>query len=110
MNPPSQPAPPCGSIVRPNVVWFGEALPAETIEEAYAASVSCDLMFVIGTSALVQPAASLPLLAVQRGATVVEVNPEPTPLTPSADFVFQAKAGEILPLIDERLPGGPAVT
>jgi NAD-dependent deacetylase len=105
-KPPVCPA--CGSIVRPNVVWFGEALPAETLEEAYAASASCDIMFVIGTSAFVQPAASLPLLAVQRGATIVEVNPEPTPLTPSADFVFQAKAGELLPLIDERLPAGPA--
>ncbi|HUU37530.1 MAG TPA: NAD-dependent deacylase [Candidatus Desulfaltia sp.] len=102
--------PACGSIVRPNVVWFGEALPSETLEEAYAASASCDLMFVIGTSAFVQPAASLPLLAAQRGATVIEVNPEPTPLTSSADFVFQGKAGDVLPLIDERLGGGPIGT
>jgi NAD-dependent deacetylase len=102
--------PACSSILRPNVVWFGEALPSETLEEAYAASASCELMFVIGTSAFVQPAASLPLLVAQRGATVVEVNPEPTPLTPSADFVFQGKAGEFLPLIDERLGGGPVPT
>lgn len=102
--------PACGSIVRPNVVWFGEGLPSETLEEAYAASASCDLMFVIGTSAFVQPAASLPLLAAQRGATVIEVNPEPTPLTSSADFVFQGKAGDVLPLIDERLGGGPIGT
>ncbi|MGB7294612.1 MAG: NAD-dependent deacylase [Candidatus Aminicenantales bacterium] len=95
--------PACGSMLRPNVVWFGESLPAETLEEAYAASASCDLMFVIGTSAFVQPAASLPLLAAQRGVPVVEVNPVPTPLTSSADFVFQGKAGEILPLINERL-------
>ncbi len=111
---PLKPLPPlcpaCGSMLRPNVVWFGEALPPETIEEAYAASASCDLMFVIGTSAFVQPAASLPLLAAQRGATVIEVNPEPTPLTSSADFVFQGKAGEVLPLIDERLGGGSAGT
>ena len=100
--------PACGSLLRPNVVWIGEALPVETLEEAYAASASCDLMFVIGTSAFIQPAASLPLLAVQRGAPVVEVNPEPTPLTASVDFVFQGKAGEILPLIDARLPEGPA--
>jgi NAD-dependent deacetylase len=100
--------PACRSILRPNVVWFGEALPSETLEEAYAASSSCDLMFVIGTSAFVHPAASLPLLVSQRGATVVEVNPGPTPLTPRADFVFQGKAGEVLPLIDKRLGGGPA--
>jgi NAD-dependent deacetylase len=100
--------PACGSIFRPNVVWFGEALPSETLEEACAASSSCDLMFVIGTSAFVQPAASLPFLAAQGGAAVIEVNPEPTPLTPSADLVFQGKAGEILPLIDERLRGGTA--
>lgn len=100
--------PACGSMLRPNVVWFGESLPAETLEEAYAASASCDLMFVIGTSAFVQPAASLPLLAGRRGIPIVEVNPQPTPLTSSADFVFRGKAGEILPLIDERLPAGSA--
>ncbi len=100
--------PACGSIVRPNVVWYGEALPSETFEEAYSASASCDLMFVVGTSAFVQPAASLPLLAAQRGAKVIEVNPEPTPLTSSADFAFQGKAGDVLPLIEARLRGGPA--
>ncbi len=98
----------CGALLRPNVVWFGEALPAETLEEAYAASASCDLMFVIGTSAFVQPAASLPLLAVERGAPLVEVNPEPTPLSESADLVFRGKAGDILPLIDARLLREPA--
>jgi NAD-dependent deacetylase len=95
----------CGAILRPNVVWFGEALPPETLEEAYAASSSCELMFVVGTSAYVQPAASLPLLAAERGAKIVEINPEPTPLSASADFAFPAKAGELLPLIDERLFG-----
>jgi len=98
--------PACGAVLRPNVVWFGESLPSETLEEAYAASASCDVMFVVGTSAYVQPAASLPLLAAERGAKIIEVNPEPTPLSSSADFSFLAKAGEILPLIDERLPAG----
>jgi NAD-dependent deacetylase len=100
--------PACGAMLRPNVVWFGEALPSETLEEAYAASASCDVMFSIGTSAYVQPAASLPVYAAERGATIVEVNPEPTPLSASADFAFLAKAGEILPLIDERLLAGRA--
>jgi len=99
----------CGAMLRPNVVWFGEALPAETLEEAYAASASCDVMFVVGTSAYVQPAASLPLLAAEHGAKIVEVNPEPTPLSSSADFAFLAKAGEMLPVIDERLSAGRAV-
>ena len=98
--------PVCGAMLRPNVVWFGEALPSETLEEAYAATASCDIMFAIGTSAYVQPAASLPLLAAERGAKIVEVNPEPTPLSSSADFSFLAKAGEILPLIDKRLLAG----
>jgi NAD-dependent protein deacetylase/lipoamidase len=98
--------PACGAILRPNIVWFGEALPTETLEEAYAASASCEVMFAIGTSAYVQPAASLPLLASERGAKIVEVNPEPTPLSSTADFSFPARAGEILPLIDERLRTG----
>jgi len=98
--------PACGAMLRPNVVWFGESLPSETLEEAYAASASCDVMFAIGTSAYVQPAASLPLLAAERGAKIIEVNPEPTPLSSTADLSFLAKAGEILPLINERLPAG----
>jgi NAD-dependent deacetylase len=102
--------PACGAMLRPNVVWFGEALPSETLEEAYAASASCDVMFVIGTSAYVHPAASLPLLAAERGAKIIEVNPEPTPLSSSADFTFLAKAGEMLPIIDERLSAGRVVT
>ncbi len=93
----------CGALLRPNVVWFGEALPAETLEQATAASSSCDLMFVIGTSAYVQPAASLPLLAAQNGAKIIEINPEPTPLSASADFAFQAAAGEALPEIDRAI-------
>ncbi|MBN2408591.1 MAG: NAD-dependent deacylase [Candidatus Aminicenantes bacterium] len=106
LNPIPPLCPACGAMLRPNVVWFGESLPAETLEEAYAASASCDLMFVIGTSAFVQPAASLPLLAAERGVPIVEVNPQPTPLTASADFVFRGRAGDVLPLIDERLPAG----
>jgi len=98
--------PSCGALLRPNVVWFGESLPSETLEEATAASATCEVMFVIGTSAYVQPAASLPVIAAERGAKVVEINPEPTPLSSTADFSFQAKAGEILPLIDERLLAG----
>jgi NAD-dependent deacetylase len=100
--------PGCGAPLRPNVVWFGEALPEKTLQEAYAASAACDLMFVVGTSAFVQPAGSLPLLAAERGATIVEINPDITPLTEAADYSFREKAGEILPQIDAHLGAGPA--
>ena len=66
-------------------------------------SSDCDIMFVVGTSALVQPAASLPLAALEAGAKLVEINPEPTPLTPYANFSFRGKAGEVLPKINESL-------
>jgi NAD-dependent deacetylase len=96
--PPRCPA--CGELLRPNVVWFGEALPRAILEKASASCARCDLMLVIGTSAFVQPAASLPLMAAERGAKIVEINPNPTPLTRIADYSFQAKAGEILPEIE----------
>ncbi len=87
----------CGALLRPDVVWFGEALPAQALEAALRASRECDLMLVVGTSAVVQPAASMPLLARRAGALVVEINPDPTPLSPHVDLVLQGKAGELLP-------------
>lgn len=95
--------PDCGALLRPHVVWFGESLSPTVLHKAFQLSSECDVMFVIGTSALVQPAASLPLSAAEAGAKIVEINPDPTPLTPYADFSFRGKAGEILPLIDEEL-------
>ena len=87
----------CGSALRPDVVWFGESLPADVLQAAWDASSRAALMLVVGTSALVQPAASLPLLAKQNGATLIEVNPQETPLSPYADEVLRGPAGEILP-------------
>jgi len=95
--------PDCGAVLRPHVVWFGESLSPTVLHKAFQLSSECDVMFVVGTSALVQPAASLPLSAAEAGAKIVEINPDPTPLTPYADFSFRGKAGEILPLIDEEL-------
>lgn len=95
--------PNCGALLRPHVVWFGESLDPAILQSAFALSSSCEVMFVIGTSAVVQPAASLPLSAANAGATVVEVNPDPTPLTPYANFSFRGEAGVILPLIDREL-------
>lgn len=87
----------CGALLRPAVVWFGEALPVDTLQQAAEASAQAELFFVIGTSALVQPAASLPFAAQQHGARVIEINPEETALTPYADVSFLAPAGELLP-------------
>ncbi len=89
--------PETGALLRPDVVWFGERLPEGALEAAKEAMRSADLVLSVGTSALVQPAASLPLEALERDIPVVEINREPTPLTPVADWVLQGEAGEILP-------------
>ena len=95
--------PECGALLRPHVVWFGESLDLSILNEAFRISRQCDVMFVIGTSAVVQPAASLPLSAADAGAKIIEINPEPTALSSGADFSFRGKSGEILPVIDAEL-------
>jgi NAD-dependent deacetylase len=89
----------CGALLRPDVVWFGEFLPEEALERAAAAAGQAALFLVIGTSALVYPAASLPEIARRRGAYLVEINIEPTPLSPLAHEVIQGKAAEVLPVL-----------
>ncbi|MCB8980173.1 MAG: NAD-dependent deacylase [Ardenticatenaceae bacterium] len=105
--PPTEAVPPtcptCGSLLRPNVVWFGESLPMMALNTAVSAADSCDLFLAIGTSALVHPAASLPLRAVEHGATLVEINPQATPLTRWADFTLNGPAGVVLPALLKRL-------
>ena len=64
--------------MRPGIVWFGEMLPEQALDDTYSALEDCDLALVVGTSAVVQPAASLPYVALGAGAAVVEVNPEVT--------------------------------
>ena len=91
----------CGALLRPDVVWFDEALPAGSIEAADAAARECDLLLVVGTSALVYPAAALPVAAREAGARVAEINPEATPLTPTAHFVLRSAAGVALPALVE---------
>ena len=81
----------CGGVLKPNTVLFGEQLPEGALETAYHESATCKLMLVIGTSAVVQPAASLPVLARQKGAKIVEVNIESA--FPGADLVVAQKAG-----------------
>jgi NAD-dependent protein deacetylase/lipoamidase len=89
----------CGSMLRPDVVWFGETLPEETLAEAFRAAADCDVFLCVGTSAVVEPAASLPFAALEAGALVIEVNPQPTPLTPHASIVLQGPAGIVLPAL-----------
>jgi NAD-dependent deacetylase len=87
----------CGELLRPDVIWFGESLPTEVLEAAWAAAARCSLMLVIGTSAVVQPAASLPLVALRNGARLVEVNPAETPLSTHAHEILRGSAAEMLP-------------
>jgi NAD-dependent deacetylase len=87
----------CEGLLRPDVVWFGEALPLVLMRRAYKAIENCDAMLVIGTSGVVQPAASLATMALERGVPVVEINADPTPLTERATIALRGKAGEILP-------------
>ena len=87
----------CGGVLKPNTVLFGESLPHEALEGAYSEAQACNLMLVIGTSAVVQPAASLPLIAKERGSKIIEVNIEKA--FPVADYFLQEKSGVALPKI-----------
>jgi NAD-dependent deacetylase len=89
----------CGNAMRPDVVLFGEMLPTGAFEFASSKAAQCDLCFVIGTSALVYPAAGLPGIAKSAGAYLCEVNPERTPLSDLCDEVLTGKAGEVVPRI-----------
>ncbi|MCD9030630.1 NAD-dependent protein deacylase [Luteimonas sp. Y-2-2-4F] len=96
----------CGAPVRPGVVWFGEALPSAAWDAAVAAVREAELAIVVGTSGLVQPAASLPGLAAAAGAAVLEINPTPTPLTASATASWRCSAAEGVQRLAARLDAG----
>lgn len=89
--------PTCGSRLRPDVVWFGENLPRDELAAALAAAHTTAVFLSVGTSSVVEPAASLPFIAREAGATVIEVNPVATPLTAHASIVLPGPAGEVLP-------------
>jgi len=93
----------CGGLLRPDVVWYGETLPRAELETAVEAARTCHVFFSVGTSGVVQPAASLAFAAHNKGAVVVEINAEPTPLTPKVDFALHGKSGEILPALVEAV-------
>ena len=91
----------CGGWVRPGIVWFGEMLPRRAFEDAVDACSSCDLMLIIGTSGIVQPAGSLPFAALERGVPVIEINPEESALTDYVTHWWQGTAAEVLPRLVE---------
>jgi NAD-dependent deacetylase len=87
----------CHRLLRPDVVWFGESLDPEVLQEAFTRAGQADVCLVVGTSAVVHPAASVPLSTLQGGGSVVEVNLERTPLSRHAAATLLGPAGEILP-------------
>jgi NAD-dependent deacetylase len=91
--------PRCGGYLRPDVVWFNESLPEGAFELAEQKSRECDVFLSIGTSSLVYPAAMLPEIALHSRATVIEINPEETPLTHLATFSLRGRSGEIMPAL-----------
>lgn len=93
----------CSDRVRPDVVWFGEALSRSALDRAIEVAQQCNVMLVVGTSGVVEPAASLPQIARSAGATVIEVNPEPSMITSDANYFLQGKSGEILPALVEAV-------
>jgi NAD-dependent deacetylase len=93
----------CGGLIRPDVVWFGEMLPEDEWDASVRAAESAEVFLSVGTSGVVFPAASLPMMARIQGAFLVEINPEPTPLTEKADEFLKGPSGAILPAIVDRL-------
>lgn len=89
----------CGGLLRPDVVWFGERLPADALDAAWAAAEGCDVFLSIGTSGLVEPAASLPRAALRRGATVLTINLDVETRAAQPQFDVFEKAGEVLPAL-----------
>ncbi len=89
----------CGGLIRPDVVWFGEMLPEDQFRAGEVSSVKSDIFFVVGTSAVVYPAAGLVYAAKQGGSIIVEVNIEQTDISSIADYSFLGESGKVLPEI-----------
>jgi len=95
--------PKCGSLLRPDVVWFGEPLPEQALDEAFNLARRADLCLVIGTSAQVFPAAYIPMLVKDEGGRIIEINPDNTGITYLADIILRGKAGEIMDGLLEKI-------
>jgi len=93
----------CGALLRPDVVWYGEPLPMDAYERSHVVASSCEAMLVVGTSAVVHPAASLPLVAKHAGAFVVEVNTAYTPISALVDATLLGRAGDVMPEVASRV-------
>jgi NAD-dependent deacetylase len=89
--------PECGEYLRPEVVWFGEGLPPDALNAAQQLSAGCEAMLIVGTSGVVYPAAAMPLIAHEAGATVIDVNPRRDELSQIADVFLQGPGGEVMP-------------
>lgn len=96
----------CGELLRPDVVWFGEAIPRAALLQADVAASECDVFLSVGTAAAVYPAAGLAERARSAGATVIEINPGPTALTSRVDMALRGPAGEVLPRLLDMLRHG----
>ena len=94
----------CGGLIRPNVVWFGEGLPDDAWDSSVEAVAQADVVIVVGTSSVVYPAAGLPEAAVANGIPVIEVNPQPTPLSAACTAVVRETSATALPTLLQRLP------
>lgn len=92
----------CGGFIRPDVVWFGESLNREVLSAAFQKASGADICFIIGTSGIVQPAASIPLIAKENGSYLVEVNLERTPISSIADFFIEGKASGVMEAMKEH--------
>jgi NAD-dependent deacetylase len=98
----------CSGILRPDAVFFGEMIPPVALWRSQEVASQCDVMLVVGTSAVVQPAASMPVIAKEAGAIVIEINPEPTTLSGRiSDYLIRGKAGEVMNRIITGLEGRP---
>jgi NAD-dependent deacetylase len=98
----------CGSLLRPDVVWFGETLAEGVFEAAAEVAEASAVFLVVGTSSVVAPASTLSVIAARGGAKVFEINPEETPLAPLADGTFRASASAVLPVLAGALERGAA--
>ena len=95
--------PECGGLVKGDTVMFGEPIPPSVIDACFQRMAACDCIIVCGTSATVFPAASFPQIVKENGGSVIEVNPNPTPLSQIADVILRGPSGELLPQLVERL-------
>ena len=93
----------CGGLIRPDVVWFGEYLPQDQFQKSEIEASKSDICFVIGTSAIVYPAAYIPITALQSGSYLVEVNIESTEFTRNAHYSMFGEAGKMLPKVLEEV-------